>query len=474
MRETSGPAALVGYAVDRRRLATVEAAEGPIALAAARARSTFDRLAIPDGTPFALDTGGNPHPVDDINDYVVSAVRARAFQLVTAKSTAYHLLRALRFVRTRASEPSSAGAPLRLVEATTDDIVAYRDHRRTHISARSWNTELSALSAFFDWAVADGHIDRNPVPRWGARQRSTLKAREELLAAPRFLTERQLRAFLNLGLRGDGQPSMRLGERDYAFGLALVSTGLRREEAAMLLDLEVPTLSRMPSDGVHEFTRYGKLGRPRRVFVTSELAQAMDLYRSTTRRHLIEHAQPTLRRRRRADQLLIVDHVRTDARGRTTFIIDGAAVLPELLSNADRQRAVTLAADGSIEPLGLFVTRFGLPARMASWNAVFSAAEERIRNDETLDQPPAHLRVTPHTMRHTFAVRMLAALMRLGRERASNPYHLLASPLITVQQLLGHASPETTRRYLIAAETYDDLLPSALREHAAKAIGTAS
>ena len=470
MRERSGSVALRAHTVDRRHLSVLAAGGGPLSEPARRAITTFDSLVIPDGTPFTLDGGGDANRVADINDYLVSAVRVRAIQLVTAKSTAYHLLRALRFIRARTPGTSSAQA-LRLTDATTEDIVAYRDHRRATISARSWNTELAALSAFFDWAVAAGRIDRNPLPRWGSRQRSTLKAREVLLISPRFLSERQLRAFLNIGLRGDGQPDIRHGERDYAFGLTLVSTGLRREEAALLLDLEVPTLSKMPNNGVHEFTRYGKLGRPRVVYITNDLAQATDFYRATTRRHLVEQAQRTLRRRRRDGQLLIVEELRTDARGRATLIIDGAGVPPELLSNQDRQRTVTILGDGTIEPLGLFVTRFGLPAKIASWNTVFTNAEERLRRSDTPDQPPLHIHITPHTMRHTFAVRMLAALMRLGRERSSNPYHLLASPLITLQQLLGHASPETTRRYLVAAETYEDLLPTALREHVASAVG---
>jgi integrase len=58
------------------------------------------------------------------------------------------------------------------------------------------------------------------------------------------------------------------------------------------------------------------------------------------------------------------------------------------------------------------------------------------------------LKVTPHVMRHSFAVRMLSALMREGRDRAGNPYHLLANPVLTVMQLLGHASVETTQKYL--------------------------
>lgn len=57
---------------------------------------------------------------------------------------------------------------------------------------------------------------------------------------------------------------------------------------------------------------------------------------------------------------------------------------------------------------------------------------------------------------------MLASLMALGEQRASDPYHLLTDPLIAVQQLLGHTSPETTYGYVRVASGYQSHVPTAL------------
>jgi integrase len=146
-------------------------------------------------------------------------------------------------------------------------------------------------------------------------------------------------------------------------------------------------------------------------------------------------------------------------------------VKPELLGNADRARAVRVTPDGTIEPLALFTGRGGLPPDVKHWNTVFADARHRVAGAGHPDRPPPHLVVSPHVMRHTFAVRMLSGLMRLGRERAANPYLLLANPVLTIQQLLGHASPDATQRYLFAAERYTEELPAALREHVAAAAG---
>jgi integrase len=126
---------------------------------------------------------------------------------------------------------------------------------------------------------------------------------------------------------------------------------------------------------------------------------------------------------------------------------------------------------GLSDPLTLFVVEGGRPPALRTVNSVFNEALERVANIDHPDRPPAHLDVTPHVMRHTFAVRMLAALMRQGLETCGDSYQLLASPIIVVQQLLGHADVETTMRYLYAAERYTEQLPAALRQSVGASLG---
>ena len=81
--------------------------------------------------------------------------------------------------------------------------------------------------------------------------------------------------------------------------------------------------------------------------------------------------------------------------------------------------------------------------------------------------PPA---VTPHDLRHTFAVVMLRSLQRraaqLEQRRNRTGFgtiseHIVHNPLLTLQRLLGHASPSTTMIYLRYVDESDELIQRA-------------
>ena len=81
-----------------------------------------------------------------------------------------------------------------------------------------------------------------------------------------------------------------------------------------------------------------------------------------------------------------------------------------------------LIDDGTIEPLALFLAQGGLPPTIKYWDELFSDARDRVHDGGHADRPPAHVVVGPHTMRHTFAVRMLAGLMHQGRDTTGDAY----------------------------------------------------
>lgn len=360
-----------------------------------------------------------------------------------------------------------------LTATSTEDLTAYRDARQQEVQDTTLATEFGCFSSFFYFATQVGWMDKDPIPRWGRNNRNTLISRTRRERRARFLKAAQTRHFLDVGLRGDGfDPAGAPGypERDYVYGLLLATTGLRREECAFLLDVEVPVPETMGSESIHVFDRLGKKQVVRSIYVTAQVAHAVDLYRQTERHRVVEAAQRSLRAKVRDGSLLVIDDL-IERQGKPYVAIGSQRIPLVRFTNKHRAQAVRLLDDGTIDPLALFVSRSGLPPGVQRWNQLFADARDRVRHSGHPDQPPRHVHVTPHTMRHSYAVRMLAALMKEGRSRAGDPYLLLANPVLTVKELLGHASVQTTMHYLHAAETWTEDVPSALATTTAELVG---
>jgi site-specific recombinase XerD len=449
----------------------------------------FDAYDIPDGFPFVVDDDGTPVGCRYLNQYMLDAWAQRGLGLRSLRRFhVYNLARFLRYLRrTRAaSSARDANIPVQqwlhvhgepkidLTEATRQDLISYRDSRLRTVEKSTAHTEMGCISAFFWYAKQQAWIKSDPVPRWGKAQRNTLLPKVRRRKVEKFLTENQARTFLSLGLRGDGQSEDMPArpERDFAWGLTVTTTGLRREEAAYLLECELPGPDQMPASGIHRFPRTGKGEYTRTIYYTAEAAHGLHLYRTVERPDIIEQAQPRLRRLRRNGELFVVDGLDV-VHGHTNVIHEGGKIAADGLTNEQRATAVRIDDDGSIQPLGMWLARGGLPPALGHWNETFARARDRIWSLDAgsqihRDLPPEHITVTPHTLRHTFAVRMLAALMREGYERAGDPYHLLANPVLTVMQLMGHASTETTQMYLYVAELWYRDVPEALRSLASQ------
>jgi site-specific recombinase XerD len=447
----------------------------------------LDLFSVPDGFPFIANDDGTLTGCERVNQWLLDAQRENAYELKSLREHhLYHLGRLLRFIRrSRAQYRADAegisindwleenGEPkVDLTDATRADLKAYAARRAEAIAQTSLQTEVSCIANFYRYATASGWIDADPIPRWNGRitliPRGVRRNR-----VSKFLNPAQTSHFLRVGLRGDGAPQgtgPAFPERDYCYGLLLATTGLRREEAGLLLDHEVPAPADMAADGVHAFERTGKGGVTRFVYITTEAAQAINLYRHTERATKVRAAQPLLRRKRRDGKLLVTDGYATH-RGKPALIVDGKKRLLTNFNDEDRARAVRILDDGTIEPLALFLAQGGLPPTIKYWDELFSDARDRVHDSGHADRPPAHVTVGPHTMRHTFAVRMLAGLMHQGRDTTGDAYEFLANPVLTVKELLGHASVETTHRYLYAAETWQEDIPNVLREVAVQTVG---
>ena len=411
----------------------------------------FDLHGLPDGHPFVVGPGASMQGTEHLNLYLLAARRSNAYEPKSlSKFHAGKLVMFLRFLwRIR-------GGPVEMTDTTSQDLVAYKAERRAHISPATWDTELSCLGSFFRWALTGKLVEADPMPRWGTRQRNTLRERQVDKRTPKFLQEQELRFFLHVGLRGDlvydNRPLRYLGppapvpagpDRDFLLGFLEVTTGMRREETLGVLDIEFPSRldevtprPLLASGGIFRFLRYGKFGKARWIYVTEAAIDAIDRYRSGERARIVSSAQDGLRRS--LSELLVVNDIRLHS-GKPQIHIRSGWTNAENLSEEDRRRVVCITENGRIEPLGLFVRRGGLPPVNDYSNELYADGNKRV---EVVDHPARpSVRVSNHTMRHTFAVRTLAALIQASRRGVGDPYALVMNPVFVVQELLGHSEP---------------------------------
>lgn len=360
---------------------------------------------------------------------------------------------------------------LSLSAVIEDDLHDYRRSRKEQgLSDRSWQREAVVLRAFFDFLVEDKLIDKVPWQPMG--RYSVLKPRGESYALEvRALTHEQWLHFKNVGLGG----LLPDGSVDYSFrGISTqrnatavelaLTTGMRLQEWRTVLLPEIFPENGGGSSVVLEATAKGR--RRRTVYIPQKTVHDIDLYTRVERRRVVRKAQPRLRRN--IEDLAVVQEIKEDA-GKVAYTYLGETYRVPFHLISVQHRAVLVEQIGDyIEPLSLFVGSTGQPPSQRSWHGVFSAANDRLRQfDEDLARP--RRAITPHDLRHTFAVVMLQSLQLRALERPRNSgsgmgsisEHIIHNPLLTVQRLLGHASPSTTMNYLRYIEESDALIQRA-------------
>jgi site-specific recombinase XerD len=366
------------------------------------------------------------------------------------------------------------------------DIEDYEDWRRfadtnpRRIGGAKWDRELSALASFFTWAVDNQHMERSPVAMKRIVGRDGMaaavpagRAKDARRSNVHWLTPRTWRRWIDVGLRGhtaDGRADFgwigRLEDRNVAFVRLMVSSGLRRAEGGSLLTFEVPDRSA----GTGRYCR-GRISaevtrskKPRTFYVAADAVGEVETYCEATRSMAIRQAQ----RRRRYERLTDRRLITAIAGGRNPVLQltepNGPTSRRDLNSLTVAER-MTLFVEGEhgLEPAWLWLNEQGLPLSIHSWDGVFATANRRCA--DTL-APPMFLGfdphkvyapyATPHSTRHSFALYMLVVLNTLmdqryglSAEERRDFRHLYGDPWFMVQNLLGHASRETTiERYL--------------------------
>jgi integrase len=120
-----------------------------------------------------------------------------------------------------------------------------------------------------------------------------------------------------------------------------------------------------------------------------------------------------------------------------------------------------------LAPVSLWLTEGGLPMPMAAWEAVFRRASTRCQRFGI------DLHVTPHMLRHSFAVHMLTLLLRGqiasvldNRSDSVSPAYrrLIGDPLLKLQRLMGHSRIESTYIYLDHLDESQGLVDAAVAQ----------
>lgn len=364
--------------------------------------------------------------------------------------------------------------------ANRHDVTAYHRERRRdeagqRISAASWNRAVASLDRLYRWGEQQGLISDVPFshravwrPANGGR-RGMIAARNDAYermakrSDVRFVTMDDYRIFREVGLRGlttDGAERLgardRNGLRNALFADLLVTTGLRLEEASSLLAAELTSIDCKGDQTAQLWLRLPppltKGDRGRSVLVPRRLLRQIEAYAA------VERAAGVVKFAARDGAAKLERPIRI-----TRAALDR---MRDVCTPEERCRLILCDEDGQpSEPAALWLTEVGQPLRPNSWEVIFARACNRCATNGF------PLSISPHQLRHTFAVHMLALLIQQRLRDAAMPASpaesyrmILGDPLQQVQRLLGHASLATTYTYLDHIATRADTVDAAVEE----------
>jgi integrase len=216
----------------------------------------LDERELLDDAPFLLGPDGSYDVV--LNGYF-TGTWLRGSPKNTQAAVAYDLKKWLDFLASSGDRPTWR-------DATTEDRAAFeqcrrKDPRGPRIASTTWDREVATVNGFYQWAVRQGHVARNPLVQRPSRARrrsadeppvqtpaeaSHLGPRRDL----KWLTPAMYRSWRDVGVRGftpDGLPDRsfrgRYASRNAAFTDLLIRTGLRISEQVALSLSELPELT---------------------------------------------------------------------------------------------------------------------------------------------------------------------------------------------------------------------------------------
>ena len=474
-----------GTVIDLHVTAAANATGAEVAAAGVDGAAVLCRAGVADGLPFLLGADGSYDL--QLNRFFREldgwGVRAANSILAYARDI-------MLFCRFLAQ--SRGGKPI--WECDAADLRAFKRVRLhapgpAQVSVATWRRSIAALDKWAAWAVYEGlisqlpfrYVDRNVFTPQGMRQ-VRINAESEPDPGPppvKFVAFEDYLLWRDVGLRGrfpDGRPDPswrgRHDERNALFADLLIYTGMRLCEASCLLAPELPG-ERAAASGlgaIHLGPAVTKRSRARTVFAPSRLVRALERYARMERGELVARVSAG------GGYALDEQAVVVRRAGRTGVSLAGGGAVPYgRLAPDARRRLLLVTPEGEVAgPLGLWLSADGLPVAPATWQSVFARANARC------ERFGIGVSVTPHTLRHSFAVHMLGLLLRqtvaaLGEDPARTHTSaqvkrlLVGNPLRRLQLLLGHAQEATVYTYLDVLDEAQEIVASALARWDAQA-----
>lgn len=370
-------------------------------------------VSIVDGVPYYIDDRLQYDPI--INKYFRSLPSSNTPSRKTWKTYSEQLSIFMRFLHANNKH---------WLEVKKEDLRDYYAVRRLSpsghlkskepISPSSWNLAIAAIVSLYDWALEEDLIERLPFTRKKAGSYfGNGKISEKERAYRKPIQSIRLKEYRESFI--PALEAKRNYQRDVSLAHFLVSTGCRISEALSIEDHRLPDPDSDKYAGLLAvpFRIIGKGNKPRQIKLPKKLIREIRVYIREDRADVIEKWE--------------VKHPN---------VKPSSKHYPKKIWLSER--GTKLSANS--------VNKFFMDASLLSG-----------------------LDVHPHTLRHTFAVYQLSALVKQtvmdiqsNQINALKLKQMMRDPLRSLQKLMGHSDITTTYHYLDYLEEEEAYVDSAL------------
>lgn len=372
-------------------------------------RTEMKELGIVDGLPFTLSADFKDDAV--INRFLWDLPSGSRRSRNTWKAYSQSLSMFFRFLE---------GLGVGWQEVTMEDLSLYHRFRRyvdegdiNPVSSGTWNSDLVAITQFYQWAQDEDLIERLPY-----RVKSSKNLFGRVVETTNFTeraTKKDIKYLSPVDFKNKVAPSLltsRNGLRDESLALFMIATGVRVSEAINLKLKQLPNPNDCRFSGQKTCTTriIGKGQKPRYIRIPKHVLRTVWHYINEDREDIID----------------------------------------KFFGRSKRKK-----------PENVWLTEVGKVPSVRTVEKVFERAGER-----------CELKLHPHMFRHTFAVFQLSEMIKQAlADQNGNPKpfdkvnayeRIYKNPLEQLKNLMGHEHISTTFIYLQYLDGIEEKLDEAL------------